>query len=396
MAKLHVSGIGSYGVAPYYQAGIAIDGTTSASASGLYAAGGWRGVYGQNLGTSGGFDAIGVEGYLEGSTYTVNGYGLKGTNIGTGGPRNYGVYGTSTGAGANSYNMGLYGTAGNGVANFGVYGISSNIGPGVIGISAGTGYNFSPVLLPITSGTVGKVSSASGFPTAVFGYANSIGSNSQCAASFLADSCTSNYGVIGRGYSALNSGTNYGVYGTTDGTVGSNYAGYFSGLLYASSAASSVKAFMIDHPLDPANKLLLHSSVESSDMMNLYNGNITTDANGEAVVTLPDYFMALNQDFKYQLTCIGTFAQAIVSEEIQNGVFKIKTDKPNVKVSWQVAGVRHDAAANYYRIKNEVDKVGVEKGFYLVPEAYGLPREMNAAYRNSGVNLKKEAETPQH
>ena len=74
---------------------------------------------------------------------------------------------------------------------------------------------------------------------------------------------------------------------------------------------------------------------------------------------------------KFQLTCIGTFAQAIVAEEISGNTFKIKTDKANVKVSWQVAGVRQDAAANYYRIQDEVEKTGIEKGFYLVPEAYG-------------------------
>jgi hypothetical protein len=41
----------------------------------------------------------------------------------------------------------------------------------------------------------------------------------------------------------------------------------------------------------------------------------------------------LNRDFRYQLTVIGTFAQAIVVTEIANGSFSIKTDKPNVKVS---------------------------------------------------------------
>jgi len=36
-------------------------------------------------------------------------------------------------------------------------------------------------------------------------------------------------------------------------------------------------SFKIDHPLDPANKYLSHSFVESPDMMNVYNGNIITD-----------------------------------------------------------------------------------------------------------------------
>ena len=50
-------------------------------------------------------------------------------------------------------------------------------------------------------------------------------------------------------------------------------------------------------------------------MMNIYNGNVITDANGEAVVALPEWFEALNRDFRYQLTVIGQFAQAIVAEK---------------------------------------------------------------------------------
>ena len=68
--------------------------------------------------------------------------------------------------------------------------------------------------------------------------------------------------------------------------------------------------FKIDHPLDPANKFLSHSFVESPDMMNIYNGNVTTDAGGEAIVELPDYFEALNRDPRYQLTVIGSPATA--------------------------------------------------------------------------------------
>ena len=129
-------------------------------------------------------------------------------------------------------------------------------------------------------------------------------------------------------------------------------------------------SFKIDHPLDPANKTLSHSFVESPDMMNVYNGNITTDARGLAVVTLPDYFEALNRDFRYQLTVIGQFAQAIVLEEIEGNRFTIKTNKPRVKVSWQVTGVRRDAYANTHRIPTEELKPEAERGTYLHPDAF--------------------------
>jgi hypothetical protein len=115
-------------------------------------------------------------------------------------------------------------------------------------------------------------------------------------------------------------------------------------------------SFSIDHPLDPANMFLNHSFVESPDMMNIYNGSVTTNQHGFATVTLPAYFEALNQDFRYQLTPIGQFAQAFVAEKIQNNRFVIKTDKPGVEVSWQVTGVRHDSFADSHRIQVEEQK----------------------------------------
>jgi hypothetical protein len=128
--------------------------------------------------------------------------------------------------------------------------------------------------------------------------------------------------------------------------------------------------FKIDHPLDPANKYLYHSFVESPDMMNIYNGNVVTNKHGLATVTMPDYFEALNQDFRYQLTVIGAeFAQAIVMREIQGSQFTIKTSKPGVKVSWQVTGIRHDAYANAHRIQVEEDK-GENRGTFLHPELF--------------------------
>ena len=132
-------------------------------------------------------------------------------------------------------------------------------------------------------------------------------------------------------------------------------------------------SFKIDHPLDPANKYLYHSFVESPDMMNIYNGNIVTDGSGKATVTLPAYFEALNMEFRYQLTVIGSFSQAIISKEVAGNKFEIATNQPNVKVSWQVTGIRHDNYANQNRIPNEVDKEKENKGKYLHPKAFGKP-----------------------
>src|SRR5581483_5167624 len=97
-------------------------------------------------------------------------------------------------------------------------------------------------------------------------------------------------------------------------TGGNGHAGRFDGdvLITGNLFVDGNKNFKIDHPLDPENKYLLHAAIESSEVLNVYSGNVTTDEQGNAVVELPDWFEALNKDFRYQLTVINTFAQAII------------------------------------------------------------------------------------
>jgi hypothetical protein len=162
------------------------------------------------------------------------------------------------------------------------------------------------------------------------------------------------------------------------GVLGDNpaggWAGYFNGPVFMKGKlVKGGGSFQIDHPVDPANSYLYHSLVESPDMMNVYNGNATTDDDGNATVELPSYFEALNRDFRYQLTVVGQFATAIVAEEVRNNRFSIKTDKPNVMVSWQVTGIRQDAWANANRVEVEVQKTEAERGKYLHPEEHDQP-----------------------
>ncbi|MFD4135180.1 hypothetical protein [Streptomyces goshikiensis] len=131
--------------------------------------------------------------------------------------------------------------------------------------------------------------------------------------------------------------------------------------------------FMIDHPLDPANKYLSHSFVESPEMATYYAGVVETDERGEATVDLPEYFEALNRDFRYQLTPVGGLAQAAVIDEIKDNRFTLRADRPGIKVSWQVTGVRQDAWAEAHRIANEEDKPESERSLYLHPEEHGQP-----------------------
>lgn len=55
---------------------------------------------------------------------------------------------------------------------------------------------------------------------------------------------------------------------------------------------------------------------------------------------------------------------AMVGKEIKGKELMIKTDKPNVKVSWQVTGIRYDALANKNRIPEEENKIGDKNGKY--------------------------------
>ena len=158
------------------------------------------------------------------------------------------------------------------------------------------------------------------------------------------------------------------------------YAGYFKGAVYvAGTLSKAAGAFKIDHPLDPERKWLQHSFVESPDMMNVYNGNVTTDGSGNAVVKLPAYFGALNRDFRYQLTVIGKMAQAVIDQEVANNQFRIRTSQGNVKVSWQVTGIRQDAYAKEHRIQVELRKSRAEMG----TRAF-VPRGVNARVQDLG------------
>ena len=168
------------------------------------------------------------------------------------------------------------------------------------------------------------------------------------------------------------------------------WAGYFGGDVDVNGTLfKNAGAFKIDHPLDPANKYLYHSFVESPDMLNIYNGNVVLDANGEAVVALPDWFGAINRDFRYQLTCIGGFAPVYIAEEIANNQFKIAGGKSGMKISWQVTGIRQDAWANAHRIPVEVEKSERERGYYIRPELYGAPEEKSIAWVRHPESMKR-------
>jgi hypothetical protein len=91
---------------------------------------------------------------------------------------------------------------------------------------------------------------------------------------------------------------------------------------------------------------------------------------------------------------VGQFAQAMVASKLSNGSFMIKTDKPNVEVSWQVTGIRQDAWANAHRIPVEVEKDAKYQGHYLHPELQGHggePSIRDLALPPQALNSRKSA-----
>ena len=180
------------------------------------------------------------------------------------------------------------------------------------------------------------------------------------------------YGYLGAG--SLTPG--YGVFGAKGSYAGS-LAGYFTGNveIHGNMSATGTKAFVVDHPLAPEDRLLYHYALESPEVSNVYHGNVVLDAAGEAVVELPPYFEAINHDVRYQLTCIGGFAPVYVAEEVTGNRFRIAGGAPGGKVSWQVTALRSDPSGRPLAAPVEVDKLPAERGLYLDPRAFGQPEE---------------------
>lgn len=271
-------------------------------------------------------------------THPTNGgygvYGSSSTGVG------YGVYGTNSG-GAGVYGTGATGVWGNSSSGIGIYGFSSS---GTVGYAGLVAFG--------RDGVIGEA--RAGHPGA---------------------------GIVGKG----------GV-----SPHGGNYAGYFIGPVHVTGFLTKAGGgFLIDHPVDPANRLLEHSFVESPDRKNVYDGIGTADAAGELTVKLPAYFEALNKDFRYQLTPIGKAAPGLyVKREVRNNEFVVAGAEPGQRVCWQVTGIRKDAFAEATPLVVERDKPADERGFYLNPAAHGQPPEKGLDVKRHGGPSKAPALPP--
>jgi hypothetical protein len=189
-------------------------------------------------------------------------------------------------------------------------------------------------------------------------------------------------GVAGRGY--------YGVLGEDryTGSVGGAYGVFSNG----NFGATGTKTFIIDHPKDPENKVLRHFSVESNEVLNIYRGNAAFDANGEAVVELPDYFSDINRNPTYQLTPVGGPGNLYVKKKIENGQFVIAGGQAGMEVSWTVTAERNDAylQQNPHQREVELDKRDGQKGKYFMPNLYNQPAEKGIFHNNVEKMEQKE------
>jgi len=225
------------------------------------------------------------------------------------------------------------------------------------------------------------VSEGGGTNMGVRGYANGTASNYGVYGITNNTNATTNIGIFGY---AIDATSNYGVYGSAGSTT-VNYAGYFYGNLHSTGTnTKAAGAIKIDYPLDPENKILYHSTVESPDMKTIYDGTVILNEKGEAIVNMPEYFEALNMEFRYQLTAIGGASPNLhIAEEISNNKFKIAGGKKGMKISWQITGIRHDAFANKNRIKTVTNKKAKNRGKYLHPRAFNQPKTKGIDFINN-------------
>ncbi len=183
-----------------------------------------------------------------------------------------------------------------------------------------------------------------------------------------------------------------GVGGRFDGNIGAEFsgargpggvftsvtdkAGVFNGdVEITGEIISPNSSISLDSPLDPENKTLTHANIGSAERLNVYSGNVVLDENGEAWVELEEWVEALNADFRYQLTCIGGYSPVYIAEEVSKNRFKIAGGTPQMKISWQLTGIRKDSWAKAHPLVVEEEKPSSEKGCYLHPDLYGQSEE---------------------
>jgi hypothetical protein len=418
------SGTGVFGSTPSGRgvwgnttSGIGVRGASSSGTGVFASSSSGIGVVGQHLAATGtvpgvsastnstAADADALVGTVTPTSPGLNSEGVRGVNNGTG-ANGIGVYGQQNGSGYGVYG---YSPSGRGVAGFsgswqGVFG-HSNSQAGVVGESG----SFDGVWGQAHSGTAAGVSGHNDNATGGYGVyggsPNGYGVMGDGGAAGVrgvigSGSGSGDAGVLGRTNAELGAGVE-GLVGNSNGGLAIygkdiyalGWAGYFDGNVNITAGhqldigggcvlGCSSAQLRIDDPLDPAHRYLQHASVASSQQLDVYSGNVTTNGKGFATVTMPSWFQALNRSFRYQLTIVGGRGwNARVVKPLADNRFTIQSDQPKVKVSWQLTAVRHDRYANANPARVIVEKPKADRGKYVHPEVYGKPRSDGIGYQ---------------
>ncbi|MGH9440841.1 MAG: hypothetical protein ACRD16_01050, partial [Thermoanaerobaculia bacterium] len=265
-----------------------------------------------------------------------------------------GVHGSEGGGSATEpvFPSGVWGDSANGV---GVYGSSSH------------------------ASDSGNISNSGVYGTGAIGVAGN---------SVLAAGSPTTFSIGVEGLATTAGDERIGVYGSALGSAASAAARFDGNIEINGTVHTSAAVVRFDDPLDPENKYISHSVVESPDRMNIYNGMVRLDSKGEATVAMPEWFEAVNEEFRYQLTAVGGPGRDLyVADEVQNNQFRIAGGTPGLKVSWQVTGIRHDAYAARNPVSVEAEKPESERGLYLSPEAFGQPIEKGLMFKTLSAIL---------
>lgn len=254
--------------------------------------------------------------------------------------------------------FGVLGTA-EGAESYGVYGYAGGAGAAALGGGAAAPGSYGADLGVTGAHSIGVRSEAAGeHSTAVSGLAH-------------ADWSAGVHGIAHGADSA-------GILADASPAHESSHALWAEGRAHVNGTLSHSSAgFKIDHPLRPATHYLSHSVVESNERKTVYDGVATLGSDGRVLVQLPNWFEALNSDFRYQLTAIGGSSPDLhIAAELDGNRFEIAGGRAGGRVCWMVTAVRRDPAAVAERLEVERAKADEHAGSYLRPELHGAERSL--------------------
>jgi hypothetical protein len=191
------------------------------------------------------------------------------------------------------------------------------------------------------------------------------------------------FGVIGQAFGS-GSGQKIGIYGSAGGSGTPLWAGFFTGNVHVTGTLSKgAGSFVIDHVLDPENKILRHNLVESPEHLCAYRGKTWLGDHGRATVELPDYFPALTdeQNATVHLTPVGEEPSAVSYRWNDEHSALTVFGAAHAEVDYLVLAARDDPVIHQLARPVEEEKGGeFERGRLLYPEAFGHPAERGTAF----------------